>query len=59
MEHLEETRALVARACRILAAHGLIEGLLGHVSARAGDGASVIYPRQVWEQLARRHAAGA
>jgi acyl-coenzyme A synthetase/AMP-(fatty) acid ligase len=39
IEHVEETRALVARACRILASHGLIEGILGHVSARAGDDA--------------------
>ena len=42
MEHLEETRALVARACRILASHGLIEGILGHVSARAGENAMLI-----------------
>jgi 3,4-dihydroxyphthalate decarboxylase len=41
-EHLEETRALVARACRILASHGLIEGILGHVSARVGDDAMLI-----------------
>jgi ribulose-5-phosphate 4-epimerase/fuculose-1-phosphate aldolase len=42
IEHVEETRALVARACRILASHGLIEGILGHVSARAGDDAMLI-----------------
>jgi 3,4-dihydroxyphthalate decarboxylase len=42
MEHLEETRALVAQACRILAAHGLIEGILGHVSARVGEDSMLI-----------------
>jgi ribulose-5-phosphate 4-epimerase/fuculose-1-phosphate aldolase len=41
-EQLEENRALVARACRILAARGLIEGILGHVSARAGEDAMLI-----------------
>jgi ribulose-5-phosphate 4-epimerase/fuculose-1-phosphate aldolase len=42
MEHLEETRALVAQACRILAAHGLIESILGHVSARVGEDSMLI-----------------
>jgi 3,4-dihydroxyphthalate decarboxylase len=41
-EQIEETRALVARACRILATHGLIEGILGHVSARVGEDAMLI-----------------
>jgi 3,4-dihydroxyphthalate decarboxylase len=30
-------RETVATACRILAAEGLVEGILGHVSARAGE----------------------
>jgi ribulose-5-phosphate 4-epimerase/fuculose-1-phosphate aldolase len=30
-------RATVAQACRILAMEGLVEGVLGHVSVRAGD----------------------
>lgn len=42
MEQIDETRALVARACRILASRGLIEGILGHVSARVGDDAMLI-----------------
>ena len=42
MVQIEETRALVARACRILASRGLIEGILGHVSARVGDDAMLI-----------------
>lgn len=33
-----ELRADVAAACRILAAKGLVSGVLGHVSARQGDG---------------------
>ncbi|MGF1470425.1 MAG: class II aldolase/adducin family protein [Rubrobacteraceae bacterium] len=36
-ESLEEIRAKVALACRILASEGLVEGILGHVSARIGD----------------------
>jgi 3,4-dihydroxyphthalate decarboxylase len=35
---MEELRATVAAACRVLAAEGLVEGILGHVSARAGEG---------------------
>jgi ribulose-5-phosphate 4-epimerase/fuculose-1-phosphate aldolase len=34
----DELRATVATACRVLAARGLVDGALGHVSARAGDG---------------------
>jgi 3,4-dihydroxyphthalate decarboxylase len=33
-----QPRADVARACRVLAAKGLVSGVLGHVSARAGEG---------------------
>jgi ribulose-5-phosphate 4-epimerase/fuculose-1-phosphate aldolase len=32
-----EQRATVATACRILARHGLVSGVLGHVSVRAGE----------------------
>lgn len=35
--NLEELREQVATACRVLAAEGLVEGILGHVSARVGD----------------------
>lgn len=35
---LAELRRTVARACRILALHGLAEDVLGHVSVRAGPG---------------------
>ena len=42
MAQIEEIRALVAQACRILAAHGLIEGILGHVSARVGEDSMLI-----------------
>lgn len=34
---LEELRAKVALACRVLAVEGLVEGTLGHVSARVGE----------------------
>ena len=36
MTTIEELREQVATACRVLAAEGLVEGILGHVSARAG-----------------------
>ena len=36
-ERLAGLRGTVAEACRILAAEGLVEGVLGHVSARADD----------------------
>lgn len=32
----------VATACRILGARGLVDGVLGHVSARVGDGTFLI-----------------
>ncbi|MFL5863003.1 MAG: class II aldolase/adducin family protein [Solirubrobacteraceae bacterium] len=34
---MTDPRATVARACRILAMEGLVEGVLGHVSVRAGE----------------------
>jgi ribulose-5-phosphate 4-epimerase/fuculose-1-phosphate aldolase len=38
---LDATRETIAVACRILARHGLVEGILGHVSARV-DGQSML-----------------
>ncbi|CAJ1511200.1 MULTISPECIES: class II aldolase/adducin family protein [Mycolicibacterium] len=35
--HLHEERQLVADACRVAAARGLVDGILGHVSLRIGD----------------------
>lgn len=40
-----ELRATVATACRILAARGLVDGVLGHVSARVGDDELVVRSR--------------
>jgi ribulose-5-phosphate 4-epimerase/fuculose-1-phosphate aldolase len=37
-----ELRATVATACRLLAAKGLVEGILGHVSARVSEGELVV-----------------
>ncbi|WP_062908973.1 class II aldolase/adducin family protein [Mycobacterium avium] len=34
---LDEQRALVAQGCRVAAAHGLVDGILGHVSLRIDD----------------------
>jgi 3,4-dihydroxyphthalate decarboxylase len=39
---VEQLRAKTALACRILARHGLVEGILGHVSARVADDAMLI-----------------
>lgn len=41
-ETADELRAKVALSCRILATEGLVEGILGHVSARVGDGEMLI-----------------
>jgi ribulose-5-phosphate 4-epimerase/fuculose-1-phosphate aldolase len=38
-------RGKIATACRVLAHRGLTQGVLGHVSARAGDGALLIRGR--------------
>lgn len=35
--NLEEQRALVAEACRVAAARGLVDGILGHLSLRIDD----------------------
>jgi len=37
-----DLRATVAQACRLLAARGMVEGALGHVSARVGEDEIVI-----------------
>src|SRR5690349_6345091 len=34
---LDQQRALVAQACRVAAARGLVDGILGHVSLRTDD----------------------
>jgi ribulose-5-phosphate 4-epimerase/fuculose-1-phosphate aldolase len=41
-DELHSLRRRVATACRILAHRGLVDGVLGHVSARLGDGTYVI-----------------
>ncbi|HEX3791692.1 MAG TPA: class II aldolase/adducin family protein [Pseudonocardiaceae bacterium] len=41
-DEVEALRAEVAEACRILAVEGLVDGILGHVSARVGDGQMLI-----------------
>ncbi|WP_055403925.1 MULTISPECIES: class II aldolase/adducin family protein [unclassified Mycobacterium] len=38
MTSLDEQRALVAQACRVAAARGLVDGILGHLSLRVDDG---------------------
>ncbi|OBH55390.1 class II aldolase/adducin family protein [Mycobacterium sp. E2479] len=38
MTDLEQQRALVAQGCRVAAARGLVDGILGHLSLRVGDG---------------------
>jgi 3,4-dihydroxyphthalate decarboxylase len=40
-----ELRESVAQACRILAMEGVVNGVLGHVSVRAGDGRMLIRAR--------------
>jgi ribulose-5-phosphate 4-epimerase/fuculose-1-phosphate aldolase len=35
--NLDEQRALVAQACRVAAARGLVDGILGHLSLRVDD----------------------
>jgi len=37
MTHLDEQRALVAQGCRVAAARGLVDGILGHLSLRVDD----------------------
>jgi len=47
-------RALVATGCRVLAANGLVEGILGHVSARVADDELVVRCRGEDERGLRR-----
>ncbi|HEY9304019.1 MAG TPA: class II aldolase/adducin family protein, partial [Mycobacterium sp.] len=35
--NLDQERALVAQACRVAAARGLVDGILGHLSLRVDD----------------------
>jgi ribulose-5-phosphate 4-epimerase/fuculose-1-phosphate aldolase len=44
-DELRAQREVVADACRILAAEGLVEGTLGHVSARVGDDRMLVRAR--------------
>ena len=37
MRHLDKQRALVAQGCRVAAARGLVDGILGHLSLRIDD----------------------
>ncbi|WP_231975412.1 MULTISPECIES: class II aldolase/adducin family protein, partial [unclassified Mycobacterium] len=37
MTPLDEQRALVAQGCRVAAARGLVDGILGHLSLRVDD----------------------
>ncbi len=45
LAELAPARAEVARACRVLAAEGLVNDILGHVSLRVGDGHMLIRAR--------------
>ncbi|MGH3558732.1 MAG: class II aldolase/adducin family protein, partial [Mycobacterium sp.] len=36
-DRFDEQRALVAQACRVAAARGLVDGILGHLSLRVDD----------------------
>src|SRR5258708_7700650 len=36
-DRLDQQRALVAQACRVAAARGLVDGILGHLSLRVDD----------------------
>jgi 3,4-dihydroxyphthalate decarboxylase len=47
---LDELRATVAQACRVLALEGLVEGTLGHVSVRVGDDRMLIRCRGTAER---------
>jgi ribulose-5-phosphate 4-epimerase/fuculose-1-phosphate aldolase len=52
-----ELRATVATACRVLARQGLVEGILGHVSARVADDELVVRCRAPEERGLRRSTA--
>lgn len=57
-EDVPELRATIATACRILAAKGLVEGILGHVSARVSEGELVVRSRAKHERGLSRSEAG-
>ena len=46
---MTDPRTTVARACRVLAMEGLVQGVLGHVSVRDGEDAMLIRCRGVHE----------
>jgi 3,4-dihydroxyphthalate decarboxylase len=48
--NIEELRATVAQACRVLAMEGLVESTLGHVSVRIGDDRMLIRCRGAGER---------
>jgi 3,4-dihydroxyphthalate decarboxylase len=54
---MEALRERVAVACRVLAAEGLVEGILGHVSARVGDGELLVRCRGPHERGLRATSA--
>lgn len=54
----EELRATIAMACRVLAARGLVDGILGHVSARVGESELVVRCRGRDERGLRRTEVG-
>lgn len=49
-QSMGDQRELVASACRVLAHRGLVSGILGHVSARVGDGTFLIRCRSPRER---------
>jgi ribulose-5-phosphate 4-epimerase/fuculose-1-phosphate aldolase len=53
-----ELRATIASACRVLAAKGLVEGILGHVSARVSADEVVVRSRGADESGLRRSRHG-
>jgi ribulose-5-phosphate 4-epimerase/fuculose-1-phosphate aldolase len=54
----DELRSTVATACRVLAAEGLVDGVLGHVSARVGESELVIRCRGPEERGMSRTTRG-
>jgi ribulose-5-phosphate 4-epimerase/fuculose-1-phosphate aldolase len=55
-DDLWDLRCTVATACRVLGARGLVDGILGHVSARAGDGTMLLRCRGPREEGVSRTA---
>lgn len=46
-------RELVAQACRVLIARGLVDGLLGHVSVRVDEGRLLVRCRAHTNRVSR------